>query len=115
MSLGSPLIRYWYNPSSDMVGDTVEAFLQEMAGPTLIHIPGRDRNRKRAICTLLHGNEPSGTRGVFRFLKEGIEPAVDLLCFIGCQSSVYQPGQQFGDFRFLAFHQVSHHTTIMFS
>ena len=83
MSLGSPLIRYWYHPSPDMVGDTVEAFLQEMAGPTLIHLPGRDRSRKRAICTLLHGNEPSGTRGMFRFLKEGFEPAVDLLCFFG--------------------------------
>lgn len=83
MSLGSPLIRYWYNPSREMVGDTVEAFLQEMAGPTLIHIPGRDRRRKRAICTLLHGNEPSGTRGMFQFLQEGIEPAVDLLCFFG--------------------------------
>lgn len=92
MSLGSPLIRYWYNPSSDMVGDTVEAFLQEMAGPTLIHIPGRDRSRKRAMCTLLHGNEPSGTRGVFRFLKENIEPAVDLLCFIGSvRTALHEP------------------------
>ncbi len=92
MSLGSPLIRYWYNPSPDMVGDTVEAFLQEMAGATLIHIPGRDRSRKRAICTLLHGNEPSGTRGVFRFIKEGIEPAVDLLCFFGSvRTALHEP------------------------
>ncbi|WP_290583791.1 succinylglutamate desuccinylase/aspartoacylase family protein [Ketobacter sp.] len=92
MSLGSPLIRYWYHPSPQMVGESVEAFLREMAGPTLIHIPGRDRSRARAICTLLHGNEPSGTRALFRFLQEGIEPAVDLLCFFGSvQTALQEP------------------------
>ncbi|TNC88492.1 MAG: succinylglutamate desuccinylase [Alcanivorax sp.] len=92
MSLGSPLIRYWYNPTADMVGETVEAFLQEMAGPTLIHIPGANRQRKRAVCTLLHGNEPSGTRGMFRFLQEGIQPAVDLLCFFGSvRTALHEP------------------------
>ncbi|MEE2729865.1 MAG: succinylglutamate desuccinylase/aspartoacylase family protein [Pseudomonadota bacterium] len=92
MSLGSPLIRYWYHPSPEMVGESVEAFLREMAGPTLIHIPGRDRRRARAICTLLHGNEPSGTRALFRFLQEGIEPAVDLLCFFGSvQTALQEP------------------------
>jgi len=92
MSLGSPLIRYWYHPTADSLGDTVEAFLQEMAGPTLLHIPGKNRQRKRAICTLLHGNEPSGTRGIFRWLKQGVEPAVDILCFFGSvKTSLQEP------------------------
>ncbi len=90
MSLGSPLIRYWYNPSPSMVGETVEDFLNEMAGPTLIHIPGKDRKRKRAICTLLHGNEPSGTRAIFRWLREEVEPAVDVLCFFGSVTTALQ-------------------------
>ncbi|MCG8537083.1 MAG: succinylglutamate desuccinylase/aspartoacylase family protein [Pseudomonadales bacterium] len=83
MSIGSPLIRYWYNPSATMIGDTVEAFLNEMAGPTLIHVPGKNRNTTRAVCTLLHGNEPSGTRAIHRWLKLQSQPAVDILCFIG--------------------------------
>jgi hypothetical protein len=90
MSLASPLVRYWYRPSPDTVGDTVEAFLQEMSGPTLIHVPGKDRQRKRAICTLLHGNEPSGTRALFRWLKQGLEPAVDILCFFGSVKTALQ-------------------------
>ncbi|MAR91566.1 MAG: succinylglutamate desuccinylase [Pseudomonadales bacterium] len=83
MSLGSPLLRYWYNPAPDSLGHTVEEFLQILAGPALIHVPGRDRQRKRALCTLLHGNEPSGTRALFRWLQQQPQPAVDLLCFIG--------------------------------
>ena len=83
MSLSSPHIRYWYNPSADALGENVEAFLMAMAGPTLIHIPGQDRKRKRAICTLLHGNEPSGTRALYRWLQQRPEPAVDILCFFG--------------------------------
>lgn len=91
ISLGSPLIRYWYNPGPDLIGTSVEAFLQEMAGPTLIHIPGHNPARRRAICTLLHGNEPSGTRALFRFLREGIVPAVDLFCFFGSVQTALQP------------------------
>ena len=75
-------IRYWYQPAADQIGDSVEAFLRNMGGPTLIHVPGKDRSRKRAVSTLLHGNEPSGTRAVFRWLQEGVEPAVDMLLFI---------------------------------
>ncbi len=83
MNLDNPHLRYWYNPEPGKLGETVEQFLQNLAGPTLIHIAGKDRQRKRAISTLLHGNEPSGTRALFRWLKQKPEPAVDILCIFG--------------------------------
>ncbi len=83
MSLGSPHIRYWYNPTPQMLGATVEQFLMEMDGPAVIHVPGKDRTRKRSVCTLLHGNEPSGTRALHRWLRQQTEPAVDIYCFFG--------------------------------
>lgn len=90
-SAQSPL-RFWYAPTPDQVGDSVEAFLRALAGPSLLHIPGRDSTRKRAISTLLHGNEPSGTKAVFRWLKEAVTPAVDVLVFIGSvQTSLTHP------------------------
>lgn len=83
MRFGSPHIRYWYNPTPHSVGPDLVSLLQEMDGPTLIHVPGRQRERIRAICTLLHGNEPSGARAIHRWLQEGIEPETDVLCFFG--------------------------------
>lgn len=64
-------------------GETVEAFLRFLGGSSLILIPGKDRRRTRAVCTLLHGNEPSGTIALHRYLKSGQVPAVDLVCFVG--------------------------------
>ena len=81
MTTPSPL-RYWYHPTADALGDSVEGFLATLGGPTLLHIPGRDRTRKRAVSTLLHGNEPSGTRAVYRWLRDQPTPAVDVLVFI---------------------------------
>ncbi|TCK08185.1 succinylglutamate desuccinylase/aspartoacylase domain-containing protein [Marinobacterium mangrovicola] len=63
-------------------GETSGDFLQRLGGTTLILIPGRDRSRCRAVATLLHGNEPSGTHALHRYLRTGQEPAVDLLCFV---------------------------------
>jgi len=63
-------------------GDTEAEFLSRLGGAALILIPGRDRGRTRALCTLLHGNEPSGTRALHRFLREGHMPLVDLICFV---------------------------------
>lgn len=69
-------------PKPGSWADDDAGFLAQLGGPVLILVPGRDRSRCRAICTLLHGNEPSGVRAVQRFLRTGQEPAVDLLCFI---------------------------------
>lgn len=67
--------------------DDVIGFLRELAGPSLIKISGRNSDRCRLVVTLLHGNEPSGTIGCYRFLKEkcrdeGFVPRTDLFFFI---------------------------------
>ncbi|OFI35348.1 hypothetical protein BFC17_15035 [Alteromonas lipolytica] len=56
--------------------DSSIAFLQQLNGPAVIFVPGKTR-RKRAITTLLHGNEPSGFQALHRLLKEGFEPYAD--------------------------------------
>lgn len=63
-------------------GDSEAEFLNRLGAASLILIPGHDRSRTRALCTLLHGNEPSGTRALLRFLREGHTPAVNLICFV---------------------------------
>ncbi|MDR4495657.1 MAG: succinylglutamate desuccinylase [Nitrospirales bacterium] len=73
----------WEGPKPDEVGETVEDFLQKLGRPSLLWFPGKDSSRTRAFSTLLHGNESSGVRALHRWIKEGHEPAVNLLCFIG--------------------------------
>ena len=73
----------WEAPTPEEVGQTVEEFLQKLGGPTFLWFPGRDNTRTRAVSTLLHGNEPSGVRAVHRWIREGQQPEVNLLCFIG--------------------------------
>ena len=59
-----------------------ESFLEELGQPSWFSIEGRDRGRVRAVVTLLHGNEPSGTMAMLRLLQEGFAPEVDVLCCI---------------------------------
>ena len=65
------------------VGSTVEDFLVKLGEPTFLWLPGLDTTRTRAVSTLLHGNEPSGVRALHRWIKDGQQPQVNLLCFIG--------------------------------
>lgn len=58
-------------------------WLAALGGAARCLWPGRDRGRRRAVVTLLHGNEPSGTVALFRLLREGIAPAVDVLLVLG--------------------------------
>lgn len=62
---------------------TAESLLGALPGPVRFRLPGRDRTRCRALTTLLHGNEPSGTRALVRYLAEGRTPATDVLGFLG--------------------------------
>lgn len=77
-----PRIHHWQNPSPDDIGDNFNAFLHKLAGPTHIHVEGKNSARCRAVTTLLHGNEPSGLQGVFNILKSGKQPVVDMHYFI---------------------------------
>ena len=82
----------WVNPRPDEVGETVESFLQKMCQPSLLWFSGKDSTRTRAFSTLLHGNESSGVRALHRWIREGHEPAVNLLCFIGVvQAALTEP------------------------
>lgn len=71
---------------------TPEAFLRALGGPRHFIIPGVDRSRCRAVVTLLHGNEPSGTLALHRLLREGHRPAVDLLCaIVNVPAALHEP------------------------
>ncbi len=79
----SSYLRIWEAPSVAALGQTPEEFLERLAGPSWLVIPGRDRSRSRAFVTLLHGNEPSGVRALHAWLRAGARPAVDLVVFVG--------------------------------
>lgn len=69
--------------SREALPGDVAGFLRRLGGPTLIRLAGRDASRTRVVTTLLHANEPSGIRAVLRFLREGHEPATDVVFFVG--------------------------------
>ena len=79
------------NPLATDIGDNVEDFLRSSGGPTCIFIDGRDSTRTRALVTLLHGNEPSGVMALFRWLKSGRQPAVNLVCVVASVEAALEP------------------------
>jgi hypothetical protein len=70
-------------PVADAVPESAEQFLRSLGGPVFLRQPGRNRDRTRAVVTLLHGNEPSGFRAVHEWLRSGTVPAVDVVFVIG--------------------------------
>jgi len=70
------------NPLATDIGDDVEDFLQILGDPACFFIEGEDAGRTRALVTLLHGNEPSGVMALFRWLKSGQRPAVNVVCVV---------------------------------
>lgn len=85
-------LRHLINPDRKSLPTSDEAFLQWLGGPTLLSFPGRDRSRSRMVVTLLHGNEPSGTRGILRYLSSEQEPATDLhVLIVSVTTALTQP------------------------
>lgn len=80
-----------HDPHSTSLGSTVESFLQRLSKPTAIFVKGKDSTRTRAVCTLLHGNEPSGVHAVYQYLASGITPAVNALFIIGSVQAALTP------------------------
>lgn len=74
--------RFVRNPLATDIGDNVEDFLRIQGGPACFFIEGEDSGRTRALVTLLHGNEPSGAMALFRWLKSGQRPAVNVVCIV---------------------------------
>jgi len=79
------------NPLATRIGDNVEAFLQSLGGPACIFIEGENSSRTRAFVTLLHGNEPSGVMALFRWLKSGRRPAVNIVCVVASVAAALEP------------------------
>jgi hypothetical protein len=80
------------NPEANDFADNIGEFLQQLAHPTCIVIDGEDKSRTRAFVTLLHGNEPSGTKALLRWLKSGRKPAVTTICIVASvQAALEQP------------------------
>lgn len=79
----SRVLGRWESPIPTEVGETVERFLEQLAQPTVLWVPGKDTSLTRAYSTLLHGNESSGVRALHRWIREGHIPEVNLLCFVG--------------------------------
>jgi hypothetical protein len=78
-------------PRGDDAGSDAQEFLRRLRGPALLRIAGRDRTRTRAFTTLLHGNEPSGVRGLHRWLRSNREAAVDVVAGIGAVEAALAP------------------------
>jgi len=70
---------------------TLESFLQFLGQPSFILLPGEDKERTRAVCTLLHGNEPSGIKAIHKFLRTGTKPKVNTLFIIGSIPAALHP------------------------
>jgi predicted deacylase len=79
----SDCLNYFENPNPDDFGESVESFLHYLQKATAIFLSGQDSSKRRAVCTLLHGNEPSGTEAVFNYLKSKQKPRFDTLFIIG--------------------------------
>jgi Succinylglutamate desuccinylase / Aspartoacylase family len=77
-----PTLRVIDAPRPESIPPRVEDFLRDLGGPAWLHVPGVERNRVRAVSTLIHGNEPSGVRALHAWLRSGATPAVDALCFV---------------------------------
>lgn len=61
---------------------SVEEFLNKLNGPRYIILDGVDNSRTRVFVTLLHGNEPSGVMALLRWLKEGRQTSVRIVCIL---------------------------------
>ena len=79
--------KHFIDPNIAILGDNTRQFLENLAQPTAIFLTGRDSSRCRALVTLLHGNEPSGVEALFRWLRSGMKPEVNLLCIIASVSA----------------------------
>jgi len=75
-------LNYFENPNPDDFGPSVESFLHYLQKATAILLTGKDSSKTRAVCTLLHGNEPSGTQAIFDYLKSKKMPRFDTLFII---------------------------------
>ncbi|WP_111656205.1 succinylglutamate desuccinylase/aspartoacylase domain-containing protein [Isoalcanivorax indicus] len=86
-----PLVLHRLDPARPPPA-SLEAWLEALPGPAMLQVPGADRSRSRALVTLLHGNEPSGLRGLHTWWRAGLAtPATDLLVIIASVEAARTP------------------------
>lgn len=83
--------RFIRDPLATDLGNNIEEFLRKLDGPACFHLEGEDPSRTRALVTLLHGNEPSGVMALFRWLKSGRRPAVNVVCIVASVVAALEP------------------------
>ncbi|MEH6577298.1 MAG: hypothetical protein V7731_09505 [Amphritea sp.] len=85
-------IHFLHNPAPELLADSVEAFLAQLGDATLIVVDGEDNTRVRAVATLLHGNEPSGVKAIYHWLRSGRRPVVKIICLVASvQTALHEP------------------------
>jgi Succinylglutamate desuccinylase / Aspartoacylase family len=83
--------KFMRDPAAAELGNNVEEFLRRLGGPACIFLQGEDDSRTRALVTLLHGNEPSGAMALYRWLKSGRRPAVNVVCIVASVVAALEP------------------------
>lgn len=78
-------------PEPHEIGSNVIEFLEILGKPTWITIKGKDPSRLRVVVTLLHGNEPSGVKAIYRWLGNPVTPATNMAFFIGYVEAALEP------------------------
>lgn len=73
------------------VDAAVDAFIDRLGGPTVVRVPGVDRERLRVLSGTIHGNEPSGVRALHRLLVDAVTPATDVLLVFGALDATLHP------------------------
>ncbi len=86
------MLRVIDNPKPALVGDSLADFLSYLNAPSAIYIDGHDHTRTRAVCTLLHGNEPSGLQAIYHYLRSGHVPQTRVVFIIASvEAAMYSP------------------------
>jgi hypothetical protein len=70
-------LNHVYDFPAALLGVTLLQFLANLGGPSVLHLQGKDHSKCRVIVTLLHGNEPSGIKAIYRLLQQGFVPEFD--------------------------------------
>lgn len=81
------------DPATLTLPDSATEWIEEMASPCLVRVPGRERDRCRALVTLLHGNEPSGLEAIHQWLRDPDrpQPVTDLALIIANVDAALTP------------------------
>jgi hypothetical protein len=95
MSSTTPIIQQIHVSSTKelrpLLGESPQKFLGNLKQATWLTIEGQEQNRRRAIVTLLHANEPSGLKAIYEFIKGNLTPRTTLGIFIASVEAALHP------------------------